>query len=105
MANQMDSQVTTIVIVGMVGGFAIVGRLLNEFFGRRGGGGRFRRDAAGLEAIGQQLAALQQSVDATAIEVERLGEGLRFTTKLLAERNGAPSRETQRESERVITPH
>ena len=78
---------TTVVIVGMVGGFALVGRVLNEFFGRRGGGRRFRRDAAGLEAIGQQLAALQQSVDATAIEVERLGEGLRFTTKLLADRN------------------
>jgi len=103
MANRMDSQVTTIVIVGMVGGFAIVGRVLNEFFGRRGGGGRVRRDAPGLEAIGHQLAALQQSVDATAIEVERLGEGLRFTTKLLAERNGA--REPQRQPERVVTPH
>jgi hypothetical protein len=98
----MDSQVTTIVIVGMVGGFAIVGRLLNEFFGRRGGGGRFRRDAAGLEAIRQQLTALQQ-VDATAIEVERLGEGLRFTTKLLAERNGV--REPQLQPQHVITPH
>ena len=100
----MDREVTTVVIVGMVGGFALVGRVLNEFFGRRGGGGRLRRDSAGLEAIGQQLAALQQSVDATAIEVERLGEGLRFTTKLLAERNGAPPRETQRQPERVITP-
>jgi hypothetical protein len=100
----MDSQVTTIVIVGMVGGFAIVGRVLNEFFGRRGGGRRIRRDATGLEAIGQQLSALQQSVDATAIEVERLGEGLRFTTKLLAERNGV--RELQRQPEHiVVTPH
>ena len=103
MANQMDSQVTTIVIVGMVGGFALVGRVLNAFLGRRGGGGRVRPDAAGLEAIGQQLAALQQSVDATAIEVERLGEGLRFTTKLLAERNGAL--EPARQPERVVTPH
>jgi len=99
----MDSQVTTVVIVGMVGGFAIVGRLLNEFLGRRGGRNRFRRDATGLDEIGQQLAALQQSVDATAIEVERLGEGLRFTTKLLAERSGA--REPQRQPEQVITPH
>jgi hypothetical protein len=47
---------------------------------------------------------LQQSVDATAIEVERLGEGLRFTTKLLAERNGV--REPQRQPEHiVVTPH
>jgi hypothetical protein len=46
---------------------------------------------------------LQQSVDATAIEVERLGEGLRFTTKLLAERNGGLER--QRQPEHAITPH
>ncbi len=99
----MDKEVTTVVIVGMVGGFALVGRVLNEFFGRRGGGRRIRQDTAGLETIGQQLAALQQSVDATAIEVERLGEGLRFTTKLLADRNAA--QEPQRQSEHIVTPH
>lgn len=58
---------------------------------------------AALEQIAQRLEALQQSVDATSIEVERLGEGQRFTTKLLAERNGASER--QRLAERAITPH
>ena len=33
-----------------------------------------------------RLEHLQQSVDAIAIEVERIAEGQRFTTKLLAER-------------------
>jgi hypothetical protein len=32
-----------------------------------------------------RLGHLQQAVDAIAIEVERLSEGQRFTTKLLAE--------------------
>lgn len=56
-----------------------------------------------LDQIAQRLEVLQQSVDATSIEVERLGEGQRFTTKLLAERNGASER--QRVAEQVITPH
>jgi hypothetical protein len=34
----------------------------------------------------ERLEHLQQSVDAIAIEVERIAEGQRFTTKLLAER-------------------
>ena len=33
---------------------------------------------------------LEQSIDAVAIEVERIGEGQRFMTKLLAEREGPP---------------
>ncbi len=38
-----------------------------------------------------RLEHLQQSVDAIAIEVERIAEGQRFTTKLLAERSeGSP---------------
>ncbi len=34
---------------------------------------------------------IEQAVDAIAIEVERISEGQRFTTKLLAERAGASS--------------
>jgi hypothetical protein len=36
------------------------------------------------------LEQIQQSVDAIAIEVERIGEGQRFTTKLQAERVQTP---------------
>jgi hypothetical protein len=36
-------------------------------------------------ATEQRLLAIQQSVDAIAIEVERLSEGQRFVTKVLAE--------------------
>lgn len=40
-----------------------------------------------LDEIARQIAALQQTVDATAIEVERLGEAQRFVTKVLAGRS------------------
>lgn len=42
-----------------------------------------------LDEIVERLARLENSADATAVEVERISEGQRFTTKLLADRNGA----------------
>jgi hypothetical protein len=37
--------------------------------------------------VRQQLEQISQSVDAIALEVERISEGQRFTTKMLADRN------------------
>jgi len=49
---------------------------------------------------------LEQAVEAIAIEVERISEGQRFTTKLLAERKDAtPESEPRHASGRIITPH
>lgn len=39
-----------------------------------------------LSAIEDRLSRLEAGVDAIAVEVERISEGQRFTTKLLAER-------------------
>ena len=39
-----------------------------------------------LDEMRQRLEQLQQSMDSVAVEVERISEGQRFTTKLLAER-------------------
>jgi hypothetical protein len=36
--------------------------------------------------IGDRLARIEQAVDAMAIEVERIAEGQRFVTRLMAER-------------------
>jgi hypothetical protein len=44
-----------------------------------------KRDALPQPNLDQQFAQLQQSVDAIAVEVERIAEGQRFSTKLLAE--------------------
>ncbi len=43
-----------------------------------------------LTEIAARLASLERAVDAIAVETERISEGQRFTTKLLAER--APER-------------
>lgn len=40
--------------------------------------------------LSAQIQRLEQAVDSIAIEVERISEGQRFTTRLLAERQSAP---------------
>lgn len=55
-----------------------------------------------LTDIAQRLGRLEQAVDATAVEVERISEAQRFTTKLLVEK-GKPGQELPRS--KVVTPH
>jgi hypothetical protein len=52
-----------------------------------------------------RLTRLEQAVDAIAIEMERVGEGQRFITKVLADRPPDAPREASSRSGRVITPH
>ncbi len=73
--------VTTIVIVAIVCGSSYS---LLKMYMRRGSGTAIPQ--ADLKEIHDGLGQLQHAVDAIAIEVERLSEGQRFTTKLLAER-------------------
>jgi hypothetical protein len=48
--------------------------------------GRFKGQAELPKAVDQRLERIEQAVDSIAIEVERISEGQRFTTKLLSER-------------------
>ena len=59
----------------------------------RSGRGAAER-AAQLGAFADHLTHIEQSVDAVAIEVERIGEGQRFVTKLFADNAAARARET-----------
>ena len=43
-----------------------------------------------LSALPRQMAQLQQSLDSVALEVERISEGQRFVTRLMAERSNTP---------------
>ena len=40
--------------------------------------------------VSARLERMEQAIDSIAVEVERISEGQRFTTKLWAERSGAP---------------
>src|SRR5215216_2776238 len=52
---------------------------------------RDQRPSLPPEVTGR-LERMEQAIDSIAVEVERISEGQRFTTKLLAERNNAPPR-------------
>ena len=42
-----------------------------------------------LARIDERLSRLEAGVDAIAVEIERISEGQRFTTRLLADRSGS----------------
>ena len=49
-----------------------------------------RKDLRTAQLTDERLDRLQQSVDAVALEVERIGEAQRFREKLEAQRSGKP---------------
>jgi hypothetical protein len=73
-----------LVFLGLMAVLGVVGKVVLTVVNRR------RSDRLGsrvsLDDIARQLVSLQQSVDTTAVEVERLGEAQRFTTKLLTDK-------------------
>jgi hypothetical protein len=65
-----------------------------------------RRPALDTTALEERMARIEQIVEATPIEVERISEGQRFTTKLLSERAPlAVPPSIVRAPEQITTPH
>lgn len=58
---------------------------------------------ATIEEMAQRLARMEQAMEATAIEVERISEAQRFTTKLLVEKGHQGPGEASRA--KIVTPH
>jgi hypothetical protein len=50
-----------------------------------------RREPDQLPDVTARLERMEQAIDSIAIEVERISEGQRFTTKLLSERTTPPT--------------
>jgi hypothetical protein len=70
-------------LIGIILAFPI-GRAIARWIDRRG-------HTTPVDAqLVNRLAAIEQAVDTVAIEVERMSEANRFTTRLLTERVGAP---------------
>ena len=58
-----------------------------------------------MSAFAQQLERLQQTVDSTALEVERIGEAQRFLTRTLAQPGTPSHRELSGGTSKTTTPH
>ena len=75
-------------VVGTVSIVAIIGATLSSVT-RSWFAARAARLPNGGAADDARLARIEQAVEAMAVEVERISEGQRFTTRLLAEGRGA----------------
>ena len=75
-----------IVIVGMVASLCAIGVVTVRALIHS-----TRKQPRSLPADDGRIEQLQQSVDAIAVEIERIAEAQRFTTKLLSERDQSPS--------------
>lgn len=75
------AQVITIIVISLAA-LATIGALTFRSI-------RKSMSASAMPRDGEQLVQLQQSVDAIAIEVERIAEAQRYATRLLAERSDA----------------
>jgi hypothetical protein len=75
-----------VAIVVIIAVTTTIRTVLSTIFGRRShysGETRESRESGGMADA--RLSRLEQAVDAIAVEVERISEGQRFTTKLLSE--------------------
>jgi hypothetical protein len=82
----MDGNSMIVALAGQICGTILLISLIAAWVTRR------RKTTAApkeLERIEVRLAEMQHSLDAVAIEVERISEGQRFATKLLTERGAA----------------
>lgn len=79
----MDRYSMIVALTGQLCGTLLIISLIAAFV--------FHRRSAALptgtvERLDARLSEMQQSIDAVAVEVERISEGQRFATKLLTER-------------------
>jgi hypothetical protein len=79
--------VLAIVVVGATTG-TVLG-LTKMWMGRLEARDRARMTMS-PSGVEDRLARIEHAVDAIAIEMERVSEGQRFTTKLLSDRHGQP---------------
>lgn len=80
---------------------------IGAYFGGRQAARRIREaQAVELDRSAAEIAALREAVETIGIEVERIAEGQRFTTKILAERTETRALpEVTRRPQGAITPH
>jgi len=82
----MPKDAFVLLMTAMLGGIAIVGKLVWAYVDRQKHKGISPKSITLLDA---RMERIEHAVDAIAVEVERISEGQRFTTKLLSERVAA----------------
>jgi hypothetical protein len=77
-----------IALIGVLSGVGVLaGAFAGAYFFGKSRGQRETLTAARDPELQERLARVEHIVEATAIEIERISEGQRFTTKLLSDRS------------------
>ena len=82
----MDEEIARIIIAGVIGitiSISMVAMSIAKIVSSRR---RKELPESSVARLEQRLERMEQAIDAMATEVERVAEGQRFTTKLLADR-------------------
>jgi hypothetical protein len=82
----MPEEVAMLFLASIIGGTIVLSYAIRAWSVRA----RSKAAAELPKGLDQRLERIEQAVDAIAIEVERISEGQRFTTKLLADRSETP---------------
>ena len=82
-----------VAIVGITSSVAIFGTIAWAYIERL----KLRRgaDPQQLQVLGERLARMENAIEAMSVEVERISEGQRFASKLLADRSGVDALESR----------
>ena len=83
--------VVAVIIVGLVGSLSAITTWLVRGLAKDGLVKKAQRELPDASLMEQRFDQLQQSVDAIAVEVERIAEAQRFSAKLLSERSETPT--------------
>ena len=98
----VNSEIVIVPAIFGVSGFVVALRMLLQHKEKMAG---LRSDSRNSLELESRLERIEQAVDSIAVEMERVGEGQRFVTKLLAERPAGLSEGLSAQRGRVITPH
>jgi hypothetical protein len=83
--SEMD--LTAVTLASIIGGTIMVTTITKAWLTSRAN--RAGLPGRRLDALEGRLERIEQAIDTVAVEVERISEAQRFTSKLLAERTGA----------------
>jgi len=93
----MDDPAKVVIVLSLFGSVAYsINATARAAVAHRKESARLERDGAPPLAEAR-LARIEQAVDAIALEVERISEGQRFTTRLLSEQSQAPPKPLPRQ--------
>jgi hypothetical protein len=94
----MDDPAKVMISLSLFGSVAYtVSAIAKAAVAHRKEGGKLERESS-PSLIDARLARIEQAVEAIALEVERISEGQRFTTRLLSEQSRPAPKPLQRQA-------